>query len=291
MSNNNHSDGLNSDESLSAGAFDPNLVGPTLPPVPPFTLPIGPTGPTGPTGGGGIGPTGPTGPTGGGTGITGPTGDTGAAGPTGDTGVTGATGPTGPTGDTGLDGPTGPTGDTGLGGPTGPTGDTGLGGPTGPTGDTGLGGPTGPTGLTGATGPAGPAGLGLPAGLYAFNAATANVVIGVNAPVPFNTVGSQFGTAIAQMDQDTFIINETGFYKITVIAYTATVSLLGSLAIQVNGVTIPGAGASLISLGAPIVIQAITLIPSTSMIEIVVTGTGLSLALGTSASITIERIA
>ncbi|PEM36672.1 exosporium leader peptide-containing protein, partial [Bacillus toyonensis] len=30
---------------LSAHAFDPNLVGPTLPPIPPFTLPTGPTGP------------------------------------------------------------------------------------------------------------------------------------------------------------------------------------------------------------------------------------------------------
>ena len=40
MSNNNYSDGLNPDESLSASAFDPNLVGPTLPPIPPFTLPI-----------------------------------------------------------------------------------------------------------------------------------------------------------------------------------------------------------------------------------------------------------
>lgn len=38
MSNNNYSNGLNPDESLSASAFDPNLVGPTLPPIPPFTL-------------------------------------------------------------------------------------------------------------------------------------------------------------------------------------------------------------------------------------------------------------
>ncbi len=44
MSNNNYSNGLNPDESLSASAFDPNLVGPTLPPIPPFTLPTGPTG-------------------------------------------------------------------------------------------------------------------------------------------------------------------------------------------------------------------------------------------------------
>ncbi|PGZ07072.1 hypothetical protein COE30_19465 [Bacillus cereus] len=118
------------------------------------------------------------------------------------------------------------------------------------------------------------------------------MALGVDEPVPFSTVGSQFGTAIAQLDSDTFVINETGFYKITVIAYTATVSVLGSLAIQVNGVNIPGAGTSLISVGVPLVIQAITQITTTpSMVEAVVTELGLSLALGTSASIIIEKIA
>ncbi|MGQ0437483.1 exosporium leader peptide-containing protein, partial [Bacillus sp. B-TM1] len=53
MSNNNYSDGLNPDESLSASAFDPNLVGPTLPPIPPVgpvgpVVPVSPVGPVGP---------------------------------------------------------------------------------------------------------------------------------------------------------------------------------------------------------------------------------------------------
>ncbi|EOO40052.1 collagen-like exosporium surface protein, partial [Bacillus cereus VD133] len=193
------------------------------------------------------------------------------------------TGPTGPTGGTGTTGPTGPTGDTGATGPTGPTGDTGATGPTGPTGATGATGPTGPTG---------PSGLGLPAGLYAFNSAGISLDIGLNAPVPFNTVGSQFGTAISQLDPDTFVISQTGFYKITVIVYTAAVSLLGGLTIQVNGVSVPGTGATLISVGAPIVVQAITQITTTpSLIEVIVTGLGLSLAVGTNASIIIEKIA
>ncbi|QEL82553.1 exosporium leader peptide-containing protein (plasmid) [Bacillus sp. JAS24-2] len=54
-------------------AFDPNLLGPTLPPISSFTLPTGPTGSIGPTGSTGIrniGPTGPTGLTG--IGVTGP---------------------------------------------------------------------------------------------------------------------------------------------------------------------------------------------------------------------------
>ncbi|HFK1724260.1 TPA: exosporium leader peptide-containing protein, partial [Bacillus cereus] len=42
--------GLNLDGFISAGALDPNLVGPTLSTIPSFTLPPGPTGITGPTG-------------------------------------------------------------------------------------------------------------------------------------------------------------------------------------------------------------------------------------------------
>ena len=60
---------------LHGPALEPNLIGPTLPPIPPFTFPNGPTGITGPTGIGITGPTGVTGPTG--IGITGPTGATG----------------------------------------------------------------------------------------------------------------------------------------------------------------------------------------------------------------------
>ncbi|UYO18439.1 collagen-like exosporium glycoprotein BetA [Bacillus sp. 41-22] len=65
---------------LHGPALEPNLIGPTLPPIPSFTFPTGPTGigitgPTGVTGITGIGITGPTGATG--IGITGPTGATG----------------------------------------------------------------------------------------------------------------------------------------------------------------------------------------------------------------------
>lgn len=38
---------LNLDDFIAAGAFDPSLVRPTLPPIPPFILPTGPTGVTG----------------------------------------------------------------------------------------------------------------------------------------------------------------------------------------------------------------------------------------------------
>ncbi|HHL0974448.1 TPA: exosporium leader peptide-containing protein [Bacillus cereus] len=149
---------------LHAAAFDSNLIGPTLPPIPSFTLPQGPTGITGATGT--TGPTGITGPTG----TTGPAGITGLTGITGPTGITGATGiigPTGTTGPTGIIGPTGTTGPTGITGPTGTTGPTGITGPTGTTGPTGITGPTGttgPTGITGLTGITGPTGVTGPTG-------------------------------------------------------------------------------------------------------------------------------
>ncbi|TKH72638.1 exosporium leader peptide-containing protein, partial [Bacillus cereus] len=41
-------------EGIQAEAFNPNLVGPTLPSIPPFTFPTGPVGPTGPTGATGL---------------------------------------------------------------------------------------------------------------------------------------------------------------------------------------------------------------------------------------------
>ncbi|MEW9597757.1 exosporium leader peptide-containing protein [Bacillus toyonensis] len=83
---------MSEEKDLHGAAINPNLIGPTFPPIPSFTLPTGPTGATGPTG---IGITGPTGPTGE-TGITGPTGPTGETGLTGLMGPTGVTGPTGP---------------------------------------------------------------------------------------------------------------------------------------------------------------------------------------------------
>ncbi|WP_139359374.1 collagen-like protein, partial [Bacillus cereus] len=170
-------------------------------------------------------------------------------------------------------------------GSTGPTGDTGATGSTGPIGDTGATGPTGPTG------PIGPSGLGLPAGLYAFNSATVSLVLVSDNLVPFTTVGSQFGTAISQLDADTFIISETGFYKITVIVYTTQISLLGGLTIEQGGVPIPGTGTMLISAGAPMIIQVITQVTTPpDMIEVIVNGVGLSLATGVSSTITIEKI-
>ncbi|MED1511897.1 exosporium leader peptide-containing protein [Bacillus proteolyticus] len=65
MERRNKWQGLNFNVNQFDSPFDPNLVGPTLPPISSFTAPPGPTGATGPTGEtGSTGETGPTGPTG-----------------------------------------------------------------------------------------------------------------------------------------------------------------------------------------------------------------------------------
>ncbi|QWG32504.1 BclA C-terminal domain-containing protein [Bacillus mycoides] len=284
MSNHNDSNSLNPVDSLSSSTSDPAF--------PQFSLTPGPTGPSGTTGPiGATGQTGNTGPTGatGPIGDTGPTGNTGPSGTTGPTGATGPIGDTGPTGNTGPSGTTGPTGATGQTGNTGPSGAIGSTGATGPSGTTG---PTGATGPIGDTGPTGPSRLGLPAGLYAFNSAASSINVGINTPVPFNTAGSQLGTAITQLDSDTFTIHQNGLYKITVIAYTATSGLLGGIEIQVNGLAVPGAARNLVSLGTPIVIQAIIQITTAPVsVEVIGIEAVLSLAVGTGASIIIEKIA
>ncbi|MGG0724171.1 BclA C-terminal domain-containing protein [Bacillus mycoides] len=257
MSNHNDSNSLNPVDSLSSSTSDPAF--------PQFSLTPGPTGPSG---------------------------TTGPIGATGQTGNTGPTGATGPIGNTGPIGDTGPTGNTGPSGTTGPTGATGPTGNTGPSGAIGSTGATGPSGTTGPTGATGPSRLGLPAGLYAFNSAASSINVGINTPVPFNTAGSQLGTAITQLDSDTFTIHQNGLYKITVIAYTATSGLLGGIEIQVNGLAVPGAARNLVSLGTPIVIQAIIQITTAPVsIEVICIEAVLSLAVGTGASIVIEKIA
>ena len=118
-----------------------------------------------------------------------------------------------------------------------------------------------------------------------------NINVGINTPVPFNTVGSQLGTAITQLDSNAFTIHQNGLYKITVIVYTAASGSLGGIEIQANGVKIPGAGRNLVSLGAPIVIQAITQITTAPVsVEVIGIEAVLSLAVGTGASIVIEKI-
>ncbi|PFL02907.1 exosporium leader peptide-containing protein [Bacillus thuringiensis] len=235
-------------KNLSSSLLDSSLIGPTLPPIPSFTLPTGVTGPTGPTGASGAtGPTGPTGvtgvtgPSGGPAGPTGPTGPSG--GPIGPTGASGITGPTGPTGVTGITGPTGPTGASGATGPTGPTGASGITGPTGPTGVSGITGPTGPTGVTGITGPTGPTGAtGFESAFRAFKSIDQSVTANTLSIVTFET--TQFDLNGEYDGVSTFIPQQDGVYLIiTTIIFSPTDDTLNYVTevfITVNSALIAG---------------------------------------------------
>lgn len=240
--------------------------GPQGPPGPPapsvLESTVGPTGPQGP-----VGPTGPEGPIG-------PTGITGPTGPTGSTGGQGATGPTGPIG---------PQGQQGAQGTTGPQGSSGPQGPQGPTGPAGPQGPTGPTGAPGVT------------SLSAFstfhNSGLLALGIGVNNPVPFSNPGTFIGTAVLHAGGSAdIVINEPGTYHVVFNGSTAAVSLLGGFEIQLNGVAV-GEGATLVSAGVPIMVQSLVKVPVTpAIIQVVVTGLGVSLKSGTSAQLSVVQV-
>ncbi|MGL5512656.1 MAG: BclA C-terminal domain-containing protein [Sporomusa sp.] len=159
----------------------------------------------------------------------GPQGPTGYPGPIGPAGSQGATGPAGSTGAQGTIGPSGPTGPAGPIGATGETGFHGFGGAPGFTGA------TGGTGPTGSTGPAGPSGSSLIA--YA-NFFTYDSIIGIQPEdaIPFNRENVP-PVGITQINEEQFIINETGVYFITYgVHYSVTtITLEAATTITVNG--------------------------------------------------------
>jgi len=97
-------------------------------------------------------------------------------------------------------------------GPTGPTGLQGLQGSTGPQGIQGEIGPVGENGQNGATGPTGPAEI---FGIQVQLLNSPNIDVANNAPVIFDTVLEQIGTAISY-DETTgvFTISQNGYYLV-----------------------------------------------------------------------------
>ena len=217
----------------------------------------------------------------------------GADGPPGRDGAPGATGERGPVGAPGATGERGPSGATGPGGPPGTAGAPGDTGPAGAAGTPGSAGAAGPPGPPGPIGPVGPPGPTTDRSVIsAFSDAAVQTTLGINDPVPFGTVGSQAGAAISQLDADTFIIGDNGFYRVQYRLSTGLTSLLGTVNAQFNGVSTPGSGTTLRLAGAEMSNTFVTQVTTTpTLVELVVTGTGLTLDAGTSATIVIERVA
>ncbi|MEC0247226.1 collagen-like protein, partial [Paenibacillus chitinolyticus] len=228
-------------------------------------------------------------------GATGATGADGVTGATGADGATGATGADGSTGATGADGATGATGADGATGATGVDGATGATGADGATGATGADGATGATGPTGATGADGTAGTGLTS--FASRRNTGGTTVTAGGLVPFNTAGVQYGTAITFSPTEpttTFLINEPGYYRVSFLIYTGTLSLLSSVSASFSGTAVPQPSATVFSLAlAGSVLTGDLLFQAVTAGSLTVSVSGLTLTLsgtGTNAQITVVKL-
>lgn len=181
--------------------------------------PIGPQGPQGP-----IGPTGPQGPVG-------PQGPFGPQGPAGPIGPQGPQGPNGLPGANGLPGPQGPQG---------AQGPAGLQGPTGPQGIQGIIGLIGPTGNQGAQGPQGPQG---PSGLI-LEYAIARTEERTTTPVAAGGIFPLTSLEPTPLQSGGYVLLPNGAVQIPnagvyLIYYQVTVQTGSSIALRINGVTVP----------------------------------------------------
>lgn len=184
--------------------------------------------------------------------VTGPPGPQGVPGPIGAIGPQGepgpAGGPPGPQGPQGEPGPAGPMGPQGEPGPVGPMGAQGVPGPLGPQGPQGVPGPIGAMGPQGAPGPAGPMGAQGPAGPtitpaygYAIRSIFSNLDYEMNVPVAYNLSGPLNDVIFNATGLQ---VQRTGTYHVqftatSVQSSNAEIGALVTLAIRLNGMTIP----------------------------------------------------
>jgi len=171
-------------------------------------------------------------------------------------------------------------------------------GPQGPVGPEGAQGVPGPQGVQGVAGPAGPAGAQGPQGVPGLtnhlsvyeDTGLLGLTVGVGSPVPFNTTAGFFGTSVTQLDADTFSISDAGNYYVSFTANTAILSLLGSVQFQVNGVPV-GPQITLGFAGTSLSLQTVIPVPVVpATFEVVVSGLALTLAPGTSASLSFLQL-
>jgi hypothetical protein len=123
--------------------------------------------------------------------------------------------------------------------------------------------------------------------------ATENTAVGltsgVGSAVPFNTPGVTAGTAISQPNSTSFTLNSDGVYHLTIKAETATLSLLGSLQVTVNGTGVPIIG-HLNSSGAPIVLDGLISASAGDVVQVVDEGLALTFPVGTPISVTVVKV-
>ena len=76
----------------------------------------------------------------------------------------------------------------------------------------------------------------------------------------------------------------------TFVGQAALLTALGGVDVEVNG-TLQGSGPTLLQLGAQLVIDQLYLVPAGGTIRVVVTGLGITLNLGNTVQLTIEKVA
>jgi BclA C-terminal domain len=128
---------------------------------------------------------------------------------------------------------------------------------------------------------------GLPAVLFDYNSGT--ISIGVGGAVPFSQPPLMVGTAITKNNNTTFMVNESGVYRVSYTLRTAVVSLLGNVQVKVNGVGV-GPTAALVVAGVPLSDQVTFMANAGDTVQLVVGGLALTLGTGDNATINIDKL-
>ena len=128
---------------------------------------------------------------------------------------------------------------------------------------------------------------GLPAVLFDYNSGT--IVIGVGGAVPFSQPPLMVGTAISKNNNTTFMLNESGVYRVSYTLRTALLSLLGNVQVKVNGVGV-GPTAALVVGGTSLSDQVTFMANAGDTVQLVVGGLALTLGTGDNATINIDKL-
>ena len=121
----------------------------------------------------------------------------------------------------------------------GDTGSPGAAGPAGPAGQAGPAGPAGSAGAIGATGPAGPAGADATtdfAQFYALMPPDNASTVAPGSAVAFPRTGPLVGTAITRYNTSTFLLKESGTYRVS---FVVPVTEAGQLMLRLDGSELP----------------------------------------------------
>jgi hypothetical protein len=145
------------------------------------------------------------------------------------------------------------------------------------------------TGAQGAQGVQGSTGGGVLATVDAFDNDPIGIVVLSDSPIPFAEVEFESGTSLSLVSGNAFVASAPGIYRVSFALQTATLSLLGGVQVEVNGVGV-GPVTTATTSEAPIVNSAtfeVTSVPSTITL---VNGSLLAQTFTSGSSISVDQI-